>query len=172
MVIAQSAESCRLRGISLPGARQPACSILARPSMSSYYRPDSAARRARAGVDAQSTDHPPARHVISVVTGDAELASACARALVDAGYSVHTAVHSGHALLACLQGRRTDVLISELSMEEGSGPALARRLRKYNPELRALYIAKEGTLCDAENVLVRPFTREDLLQRVARLTSY
>jgi CheY-like chemotaxis protein len=141
------------------------------PRMSSYHRPDRAARRASIGMDPPSTGASP-RRIISVVTEDVELASVCARVLGDAGYAVHTAVHSGHALLACLQGRRTDVLISELSMEEGSGPALARRMRKYSPELRALYIAKEGTLCDAENVLVRPFTREDLLQRVARLTSY
>lgn len=133
--------------------------------MSSYQRSDSAARRV--GTDPRPTAHV----VVSVVTGDAELASACARVLGDAGYAVHTAVHSGHALLACLQGRRTDLLIAELSMEEGSGPALARRMRKYHPDLRGLYIAKEGTLCDAENVLVRPFTREDLLQRVARIIS-
>jgi CheY-like chemotaxis protein len=108
---------------------------------------------------------------ISVVAEDPELAEACARALDDAGYSVHAAVHSGHAMLACLQGRRTDVLICELAMEEGSGPALARRLQRYNPLLRALYIGREGMLCDAENVLIRPFTREDLLARVARLIS-
>jgi DNA-binding response OmpR family regulator len=106
-----------------------------------------------------------------VVTGDAELAETCARALAEAGYTVHTACHSGHAMLACLQGRHSDVLICELAMEEGSGPALARRLQRYNPALHALYIAREGILCDAENVLVRPFTREDLLARVARLTS-
>ena len=108
---------------------------------------------------------------ISVVTGDAELAETCARVLAEAGYTVQTAGHSGHAMLACLQGRHTDVLICELAMEEGSGPALARRLQRYNPKLHALYIAREGMLCDAENVLVRPFTKEDLLARVARLTS-
>jgi DNA-binding response OmpR family regulator len=135
--------------------------------MSSFQRSDSVVRRSSVGANAR-----PGAHVtISVVTGDTELASACARALEDAGYAVQTAVHSGHALLACLQGRRTDLLIAELSMEEGSGPALARSIRKYNPELRALYIAKEGTLCEADNVLVRPFTREDLLQRVARIIS-
>lgn len=108
---------------------------------------------------------------ISLVTEDPELGEACARALGEAGYSVLTADHSGHAMLACLQGRRTDVLICELAMEEGSGPALARRLQRYNPQLRALYIGREGMLCDAENVLVRPFSRDDLLARVARLIS-
>ena len=108
---------------------------------------------------------------VSVVTEDAELAETCARVLADAGYSVHTGVHSGHAMLACLQGHRTDVLICELAMEEGSGPSLTRRLQRYNPKLQAIYIAREGMLCDAENVLVRPFTREDLLARVARLIS-
>jgi DNA-binding response OmpR family regulator len=119
----------------------------------------------------QPADEPAASRSIAVVTEDSELADACVRALGDAGYSVHTAVHSGHAMLAALQGRHTDVLICELAMEEGSGPSLARRLQRYNPALHALYIAREGMLCDAENVLVRPFTREDLLARVARLTS-
>jgi DNA-binding NtrC family response regulator len=103
---------------------------------------------------------------VALVTDDDNLASECARILEREGFSVQRAAHSGHALLACLQGTRVDVLIAELSMEEGSGPALARRMRRYNPDLHAIYLAKPGTVCDASNVLVRPFTREDLVSAV------
>jgi DNA-binding NtrC family response regulator len=125
----------------------------------------------RASIHGRTADASTGAPAISVVTEDAALAETCARILAEAGYGVRTGVHSGHAMLACLQGHRTDVLICELAMQEGSGPALARRLQRYNPKLQAIYIAREGMLCDAENVLVRPFTREDLLARVARLTS-
>ena len=62
-----------------------------------------------------------------VVTEDGALAAACRgrsnrRARVTCGAS-------GHALLECLGGRRADVLLTELSMPDGSGPALAERLR-------------------------------------------
>ena len=74
------------------------------------------------------------------------------------------------AVLACLEGQ-VDVLIADLSNGEGSGPALARRMRRYNPKLRAIYIARPGTVCGADNVLVRPFTRDDLLRQLAVPTS-
>ena len=102
---------------------------------------------------------------VAVVSEDAELSEACARVLRQEGYSVHTAAHSGHALLACMEGP-VDFLIAELAMDEGSGPSLARRMRRYNPNLRAIFIARPGTVAEAEGVLVRPFTRADLLRRL------
>jgi DNA-binding response OmpR family regulator len=103
---------------------------------------------------------------VAVVSEDSELTEACARMLRQEGYAVRTAQHSGHAVLACLEGGPVDLLIAELSMDEGSGPSLARRMRRYNPNLRAIFIAKEGTLCTTDAVLVRPFTRDDLLRRL------
>lgn len=101
---------------------------------------------------------------VAVVAEDHELSEACARMLRQEGYAVETAPHSGHALLACLEGRPADVLIAELSMDEGSGPALARRMRRFNPNLRTIFIARRGaTASAAEGVLVRPFTRHELL---------
>jgi len=103
---------------------------------------------------------------VAVVSEDAELSEACARVLRQEGYSVHTAAHSGHALLACLEGGPVDFLIAELAMNEGSGPALARRMRRYSPNLRAIFIARPGTTAESDGVLVRPFTRDDLLKRL------
>ena len=104
---------------------------------------------------------------VAVVSEDVELSEACATLLRQEGYTVHTAAHSGHALLACLEGQPVDVLIAELAMDDGSGPALARRMRRYNPNLRAIFIARPGTTAQTDGVLVRPFTRDDLLKGLA-----
>ena len=57
-------------------------------------------------------------------------------------------------------------------MPDGSGPALAERLRRHYPRMHTLYLASPGTWCEAGNVLVRPFSREELARRVdAALTS-
>jgi DNA-binding NtrC family response regulator len=105
---------------------------------------------------------------VFVVAEERELADACTRALASRGFAVDSAAHSGHALLTCMRGQQIDVLVAELSMSDGSGPGLARRMRKYNPNLRAIFIAQPGTVCNAENVLVRPFTRDDLVAAVIR----
>jgi DNA-binding NarL/FixJ family response regulator len=65
-------------------------------------------------------------------------------------------------VLACLEAGHVDVLAVELSMEDVSGPALAERLRRHCPDLRTVYFAKSGTP-ECDGVIVRPFTRDDLL---------
>jgi DNA-binding response OmpR family regulator len=100
--------------------------------------------------------------VILVVTGDRSLREASERALSREGYTVITAAHAGHAVLACLKAGRVDLLAVELSMEDTSGPALATRLRRHFPEMGTVYFANAGTR-ECEGVLVRPFTRDDLL---------
>ena len=108
-----------------------------------------------------------------VVSDDVQLASACVQVLEEEGYAAIYARHSGHALLACMSGVPVDILITELSMADGSGPALADRLRRYNPALQSLYLANPGTLYDAGNVIVRPFTGDELLTRIrAAVTSF
>jgi DNA-binding response OmpR family regulator len=106
------------------------------------------------------------RPAVLLVTEDAALATACRGTLEQAGYEVRCASHSGHALLECLSGHRADVLLTELSMPDGSGPALAERLRRYYPQMQAVYFATAGTMLEAGNVLVRPFSRDELLSRV------
>lgn len=100
--------------------------------------------------------------VVLVVTGDRNLREASARALGRAGYRVLTAAHAGHAVLACLRAGQVDLLAAELSMDDLSGPALADRLRRHCPALATVYFGNSGTP-DCEGVLVRPFTRDDLL---------
>jgi CheY-like chemotaxis protein len=106
------------------------------------------------------------RPSVLVVTEDGPLAAACRGTLEQAGYDVTCASHSGHALLECLGGRRADVLLAELSMPDGSGPALAERLRRYYPHMQAVYFANPGMILNQANILVRPFSRDDLLTRI------
>jgi DNA-binding response OmpR family regulator len=103
--------------------------------------------------------------VALLVTPDTNLSEAAARALEGDGYRVLRAAHSGHAVLALLEGGRVDVAAIELSMDDVSGPALAERLRRQCPEMRTVFFAQSGTP-ECEGVLVRPFTRDDLLARV------
>lgn len=110
------------------------------------------------------------RPTVLVVTNDADLRAAASRALTAAGYRVLTASHGGHALLACMSADRVDLLAAELSMDDMSGPALAARLRRLCPGIRAIYFAGAGTH-ECEGVLVRPFTRDDLLVTLARASA-
>lgn len=103
-----------------------------------------------------------ATSVVLVVTPDVGLREAAVRVLARDGYRVLAAAHAGHAVLACLQAGRVDLLAAELSMDDLPGPALAARLRRHCPTLAAVYFAKAGTP-EREGVLVRPFTRDDLL---------
>jgi DNA-binding response OmpR family regulator len=111
------------------------------------------------------------RPSVLVVTEDEALATACRGTLEQAGYEVTCASHSGHALLECLSGHRADVLLTELSMPDGSGPALAERLRRYYPNMQAVYFATPGTLLNTGNILVRPFSRDELVSRVRALVA-
>jgi DNA-binding NtrC family response regulator len=105
---------------------------------------------------------------VLLVTEDSDLREACGRAVRAAGYHVVTAAHSGHAVLAGLCGGTIDIVLSELSMADGSGPGLAERLRRHHPMLRAAYFANAGTP-ECEGVIVRPFTRDEVLDKLAAL---
>lgn len=102
---------------------------------------------------------------VLLVSGDADFRTAAARVLEGAGHSVVEAAHSGHAVLAAINEPCIHLLAAELSMDDQSGPALAERLRRYHPELRTVYFASSGTP-ECEGIVVRPFTREDLLAGV------
>jgi CheY-like chemotaxis protein len=87
------------------------------------------------------------------------------RVLRAQGFGVVTAAHGGHALLACLTGTRFDVLVTELSMPDMTGPELAERVRRYFSDIPVVYIAGSGTAA-REGVLVRPFTRDVLVAEI------
>ena len=99
---------------------------------------------------------------ILIVTGDENLSAAALRVLQQEGYDVLVARHSGHAFLAALTQPRIDVLISELTLDDMPGEALAATLRRQHPALRSLFIADHPGR-QSTGTLVRPFTRDELL---------
>lgn len=109
-----------------------------------------------------------ARAILLFVSADADLRAVATRVLVQEGYTVLTAAHAGHAILAGLTLDRIDVLISDVILDDMPGAALAERLRRYHGELRTLFMADIGTEA-AEGLLVRPFTRDDLLTLLGAL---
>jgi DNA-binding response OmpR family regulator len=110
-----------------------------------------------------------ARAVVLFVSSDADLRAVATRALTQAGYSVATAAHAGHAILAGLTLDCIDVLISEVSLDDMPGAALAERLRRHHTGLRCLFMADYGT-AEGDGLVVRPFTRDDLLVALEALS--
>jgi DNA-binding NtrC family response regulator len=107
------------------------------------------------------------RDTVLIVT-DGDVGPAATRVLQQEGYDVVTARHAGHAYLAALTRARIDFLISESRLDDMSGEALATMVRRYHPRLRSLYMADHQADGSA-HTLVRPFTREELLDELSRI---
>jgi DNA-binding NtrC family response regulator len=105
---------------------------------------------------------------ILIVTDDENLSAAALRVLELEGYDVVIAHHAGHAFLAALTQARIDVLISELSLDDMTGEALAATLRRHHPALHSLFIADHSGQ-PSTGTLVRPFTRDELLHELSGL---
>ena len=123
----------------------------------------------RMSVAHEEAHYAPPVPVVLLVTADRDLREAAAAALARRGCQVLSAPHAGHAVLACMDAERVDVAAIELSMEDMSGPVLAERLRRRCPGLRSIYLARAGTP-ECEGVLVRPFSRDELVERLMTTT--
>ena len=99
------------------------------------------------------------------VHSDPDLREVVTRVLEREGYLIDAVPHSGHALLRC-RTTRFDALIAELSGPDLSGPALTDQVRRHCPAIAPLYLGAPGALDRIENLLVRPFTRDELLERL------
>jgi DNA-binding response OmpR family regulator len=108
--------------------------------------------------------------IVLFVSPDPDLRAVATRVLTREGHVVLTAAHAGHALLAGLTLDRIDILISEMTLDDMPGAALADRLRRNHARLRSLFMADVGTP-QGDGLLVRPFTRDDLLVELAALSS-
>ena len=105
---------------------------------------------------------------ILIVTSDENLSAAALRVLQQEGYDILIARHAGHAFLAAQTQARIDVLISELSLDDMSGEALAASLRRHHPGLRSVFITDHAAQLSMPT-LVRPFTRDEPLDELSAL---
>jgi DNA-binding response OmpR family regulator len=96
------------------------------------------------------------------VSADADLRAVVTRVLERENYRVRAVAHSGHALLLC-RTAAYDVMVAELCGPDISGPMLAEQLRRHCPGMTALFLANPGTPEHVDSVVVRPFTRDDLV---------
>ena len=104
------------------------------------------------------------RHVL-FVNADADLRAVVTRVLERERFRVCAVAHSGHALLLC-RTERFDVAIVELSGPDISGPSLVEQLRRHQPALSSIYLGTPGSPEGVPHLLVRPFTQQDLLNRI------
>ena len=99
------------------------------------------------------------------VNADADLRAVVTRVLEREHYRVHAVAHSGHALLLC-RTTEFDVMVTELCGPDMSGPALAEQVRRHCPDMATVFLGSPGTPEGVNQVLVRPFTQDDLLERL------
>jgi CheY-like chemotaxis protein len=101
------------------------------------------------------------------------------RALTGYGYQVVSASSGRHALELQKQTPHVDLLLTDMVMPEMGGVELANALRQRLPGLPVLYMTgyvDESSAAllapeEEENVLVKPFTPMQLLQRIQQLLS-
>ena len=85
------------------------------------------------------------------------------------GYSVIASSKPRDAMKHCGHGERIDLLLTDILMPDIEGTELAVLVRQYSPRTKVLYMTGHArTLPDAE-VLRKPFTPHELLQRVRRI---
>jgi CheY-like chemotaxis protein len=113
---------------------------------------------------------------VLIVDDEFGLADITADLLNEAGYDVVLAIN-GKLGLASLANRRADIVLTDLMMPVMDGPELIRRMRA-DPALAAIPTILMTALPEAiptgaaamhDAVLVKPFSRAELLETVQRL---
>ena len=114
---------------------------------------------------------------VLVVDDDDDLRAAMAFCLRRAGFAV-AAVATGAEAIAAAQAHRPEVAVVDLLLPDAGGPGLADVLRKVGglealPVLFTTALAAQPVMTalpDAD-VLFKPFTRDELVDRVGRLVA-
>ena len=112
-----------------------------------------------------SFDDPRQPRRVLFVSADADLREVVTRVLERENFQVHAVSHSGHALLVC-RTQTFDAVVAELCGPDMTGPALVEQLRRHHPGLCSVYLGQPGTPEGIDHLLVRPFTKDDLVQRL------
>ncbi|MHB8439770.1 MAG: response regulator, partial [Acidimicrobiales bacterium] len=122
-------------------------------------------------------DVPGSRGTVLVVEDEEPVRNVCRRILETSGYSV-MAAPDGPSALAMLDGRRVDLLLTDVVMTGGmTGRDLAARFLTQRPDVPVLFmsgynadaIAKRGVLLPGVHVIEKPFTAVELATRVSQL---
>jgi PAS domain S-box-containing protein len=138
--------------------------------------------RHEGGAESTSDSLPPGAvrgtGTILLVEDEAAIRITAAVFLQDAGFSVLTAEAPEVALsLSAGHAGRIDLLITDVVMPGMNGSDLARELRGGRPDLRVLYmsgytanvIAHHGVLEEGVEFLEKPFSKDELIRKVAEV---
>jgi PAS domain S-box-containing protein len=136
------------------------------------------------GNGAAVTARPDRRHLpggsetLLLVEDEAAVRASSRRLLERHGYTVLEARHGAEALRIVEEnGRRVDLVLTDLVMPEMGGRELVERLRARQPGLKVLYmsgytekaIAVDGTMPPHTGFVEKPFTVEQLMRRLRRI---
>jgi PAS domain S-box-containing protein len=114
-------------------------------------------------------------HTILIVEDEPALREVTSRILARAGYQVLTATDGVHAIqLARTHPGPIHLLLTDVIMPDMMGNEVAMRVQNQRPDLAVLYMSgyaqpvltDNGTLPPGVNIIEKPFTRHDLLQRI------
>jgi two-component system cell cycle sensor histidine kinase/response regulator CckA len=131
-----------------------------------------------AGKDARPTPNPAAAggsETILLAEDEESLRRLTARILEQQGYEVIAAETATEAAqIAERNGRKIDLLLTDLVMPELSGSALAERVCKLLPDVRVLFmsgysdevVTRNGTLTPGSAFLEKPFSGNELAAKV------
>lgn len=111
---------------------------------------------------------------ILLVEDDERLLELTAASLRELGYKVISASCATNAIDVFLSGQHVDLLLTDIVMPDMNGRQLADRVHEIKPGLKILYmsgftrnaIVHNGTLDAGVNLLAKPFTLEELSQKV------
>jgi two-component system, cell cycle sensor histidine kinase and response regulator CckA len=105
---------------------------------------------------------------VLVVEDEPTVRTMAVRTLEEAGYRVRQAAH-GREALALIEARdgRVDLVVTDLGMPEMDGHELASRLKTLRPGLPVLYMSGYGDAGVVTPFLQKPFSPDDLVDRVA-----
>jgi CheY-like chemotaxis protein len=111
---------------------------------------------------------------ILVIDDDDNIRTMTTVMLTKAGYDVEAAVE-GKTGVACYRQQRADVVITDILMPTQDGFETIRQLTRFDPQVKIIAVSGrvEGQVLSiaarlgAARVLIKPFTREELLAAVA-----
>ena len=114
------------------------------------------------------------QEVVMVVEDEDRVRAVSVEALKELGYAVVEAAGPLEALLLLEQGQEVHVLFTDVVMPDMSGRQLADRALEMVPNLKVLYttgytrnaIVHNGILDAGTNLLMKPFTVEELASKV------
>jgi two-component system, cell cycle sensor histidine kinase and response regulator CckA len=118
-----------------------------------------------------------AEPVVLVVDDEEPIRQLERRILEGGGYRVLEASRAAEAFALLKGDLRVDLLIADLQMPDLGGEEMARRIRRWRPDIKVLYVTghidelmdERSTLWEGEAFLDKPFTTKALLEAVSLL---